>query len=102
MAEAKQFATHRKVAPPKRINPLLAAISMPSLMKSKESALHKPDTKPVTIKTTNQHREEKGDTEIISDELADLITQKVLKNIKNYLNPPQREMGRHIKLEISL
>ncbi len=128
MVGAKQFAIHRKVATAPRINPLLAAISMPSFMKSHESELHKrgaftdkpsaasfslakliqvkpPVTRSVIPKATNQPREEKSGNELISDELANLITCKVLKNIKNYLNP-QREMnmgmGRHIKLEISL
>lgn len=129
MVGAKQFAIHRKVATAPRINPLLAAISMPSFMKSHESELHKsgafddkpsdasfslakliqlkkPVTRSVAPKVTHQPKEEdKDNNELISDELANLITCKVLKNIKSYLNPPrEREMGmgRHIKLEISL
>jgi hypothetical protein len=133
MVGAKQFAIHRKVTPVKRVNPILAAIKLPSSMKSNEDELDdtssflnkykrepfslakmiqekQPVSRPSTPKVIHQpkvvheHKEEENKNEDISDELANRITCKVLKNIKNYLNP-QREMGmasRHIKLEISL
>lgn len=126
MVGAKQFAIHRKVAMTKRVNPVLAAIKLPAFMKSHEAELHKSDSfeekpsaasfslakliqekQPVPRRATSKvvrPQEEENKNEVISDELANLISYKVLKNIKNYLNP-QREMGmggKHIKLEICL
>ncbi len=127
MVGAKQFAIRRKVTPAQRVNPILAAIKLPSSMKSNEDELddtssflskHKrepfslakmiqekqPVSRPSTPKVAPQHKEEENKNEDISDELANLISCKVLKNIKNYLNPPRDTGlgGRHIKLEISL
>jgi hypothetical protein len=125
MVGAKQFAIRRKVAMAKRVNPVLAAIKLPAFMKLHEADLHKSDSfeekpsaasfsfakliqekQPIPRRATSKvaHPQEENKNEVISDELANLISYKVLKNIKNYLNP-QREMGmgsKHIKLEISL
>lgn len=124
MVGAKQFAIRRKVATEPRVNPLLAAISMPAFMKANDAELRKPNafaqkkpnlpfsiTKLIQSKQPSKHVSNTSTREtvtnkndVISDELADLITYKVLKNIKSYLNPQSQteSSGRHIKLEISL
>ncbi len=128
MVGAKQFAIRRKINPVNRANPLLKAISMPTFMKDHYTELNNDFTDNNTLSSgllskfarkmqqvtkeaisnhkeviSNHKEEDTNKDQVISDKLADLITCKVLKNIKNYLNP-QREAApnRHIKLEISL
>ena len=86
-----------KIAKPfdtKTTNPILAE-SKKNISHSRLPFLNMPKPK------QNEEKEEKGE-EDISDELANRITYKVLKNIQSYFGGEKPMGNKHIKLEISL
>lgn len=82
----------------KTINPILEEARKASTT-SRFPFFNKPKEQP-------KPKEAEKPQEDISDELANRITYKVLKNIKSYLSKekeqPRSISGKHIKLEISL